>query len=112
MKMTRLYLMILPTFVISPLGFCDDASLEEMRQRCEEVRESKIAPMREAAVKECATSRRSSRTRADCERLYRDFGAGGGTVGGGVRTAMFNDLPECVAYRTARDSQENSRSRR
>ena len=94
---TRLHLIFLPALVISPLGFCDDTSLEEMRQRCEEVRESKIAPMREAAVEECATSRRSSRTRADCERLYRDFGAGGGTVVGGARTAMFNDLPECVA---------------
>ena len=112
MKKTRLYLIILPTFAISPLGFCDDASLEEMRQRCEEVRESKIAPMRKAAVEECVASRRSTRTRADCERLYRDFGAGGGMVAGGARTAMFNDLPECVAYRAAKDKQENNRSRR
>ena len=106
MKKTRLYLIFLPAFVISPLCFCDDASLEEMRQRCQEVRESKIAPLRKTAVEECVASRRTTRTRADCERLYRDFGAGGGTVAGGARTAMFNDLPECVAYRAARDRQE------
>jgi hypothetical protein len=93
-------------------AFCEEASLEKMKQRCQQARETKIAPLREAAIEECASNRRSSRTHEDCERIYRDFGEGGGTATGGFRPGMFNDLPECVEYFEARDRQGTDRPRR
>ena len=93
-------------------AFGQEVSLEEMKQRCQQAREAKIAPLREAAIDECVSSRRSSRTQEDCERIYRDFGEGGGTVPGGFRPGMFNDLPECVEYFEVRDRPGTDSSRR
>jgi hypothetical protein len=90
----------------------DEVSLKQMRKRCEEARELEIAPLREAAIEECVSTRRTTRTRTDCERLYSDFGEGGGTVTGGFRPGMFNDLPECVEYFEVRNRQGTDRSRR
>jgi len=104
-------LMTLPALLAGLSALSQAASLGDLRQRCEEAREKKIAPLREAAIEECASRHRSSRTRADCERLYADFGEGGGTVDGGARTAMFNDLPECVEYFEAIDSQRTGSRR-
>jgi hypothetical protein len=104
--------LILLALAVSPPANCDEASLEAMKQRCQEAREKQIAPLREAAIEECASRHRSSRTRADCERMYADFGEGGGTVGGGSRPAMFIGLPECVEYFEAQDLERNGRSRR
>lgn len=86
--------------------------LAELQQRCQEAREEKIAPLREAAIDACASSRRSTRGRAECERIYADFGEGGGTVGGDRRPPMFLELPECVEYLEARNRQERDGSRR
>jgi hypothetical protein len=106
-------MMILLALVVGPPVFSQAAaSLEDLQQRCQEAREKKIAPLREAAIEECASSRRSTRTRADCERLYADFGEGGGTVDGGGRPAMFIDLPECVEYFEAQNRQRSGGSRR
>lgn len=112
MNKTPLILSILSTVSVSPSAFSEDASLADLEQRCQKARESKIAPLREAAIQECASTRRSSRTREDCERIYADFGEGGGTVTGGSRPAMFTDLPECIEYFEAQDRQENRGSRR
>ncbi len=106
------YLLTLLVLAANSPAFCEEASLEEMKQRCQQARETKIAPLREAAIEECVSSRRSSRTREDCERVYRGFGEGGGTVTGGFRPAMFNDLPECVEYFEAQDRQGMDGSRR
>lgn len=105
MKKAPLFSVSLLALVVGSPAMSQSASLEELRQRCEEVREAKIAPPREAAIEECASRPRSTRTRADCERIYADFGEGGGTVDGGARAAMFIDLPECVEYFEALDSK-------
>jgi len=104
-------LMTLTALLAGSSASSQAASLGDLRQRCEEAREKKIAPLREAAIEECVSRHRSSRTRADCERLYADFGEGGGTVDGGARAAMFNDLPECVEYFEALDSQRTGSRR-
>ena len=106
------YLLTLLVLAANSPAFCEEASLEEMKQRCQQARETKIAPLRESAIEECVSSRRSSRTREDCERLNSDFGTGGGIVTGGSRPAMFIDLPECVEYLKALDRQGNNGSRR
>jgi hypothetical protein len=105
-------LMLVFVFGANAPAFGDEASLEELRQRCEEAREQKIAPLREAAIEECVSQRRSGRTREDCERINAGFGSGGGIADGGARSAMFNDLPECVEYFEAEDVQRDRGSRR
>jgi hypothetical protein len=95
-----------------PAASCGEASLEALKQRCEEAREREIAPLRQAGIEECVSDRRSNRTREDCERIYEGFGQGGGTVGGGFRTRLFNDLPECTEYFRARNAADAGRSRR
>jgi len=104
--------MILLALVVGSPACPQAASLAELRQRCEEARIKKIAPRREAAIQECVSRHRTNRTRADCERLYADFGEGGGTLEGGARSAMFIDLPECVEYFEAQDRQRSRGSRR
>ena len=104
-------LMTLLALVAGLPAFSQAASLEELRQRCEAAREAEIAPLREAAIEECASRPRNSRTREDCERMYADFGGGGGTIDGGARPAMFIDLPECVEYFEALDRQRTGSRR-
>lgn len=108
MNKGRLCLMTLLAVMASPAA----ASLEELAQRCQDAREKKIAPLRATAIEECVSRRRSTRTREDCERLYADFGEGGGTVNGGARPPMFIELPECVEYFEARDRARPGSRRR
>ena len=104
----------LSALLLSGVAFASDARLEALRQRCEVARESMIAPLREQAVRDCVSRPRSTQTRAQCEAFYKDFGQGGGTVGGGFRAPMFIDLPECQEYFAEQDRQNQSggRSRR
>ena len=87
-------------------------SLEQLRQRCEAAREVQISPLREQAIRDCVSRPRSTRTRAQCEEFYKDFGQGGGTVGGGFRAPMFIDLPECQDYFAEQDRQNQAGRRR
>jgi nanoRNase/pAp phosphatase (c-di-AMP/oligoRNAs hydrolase) len=112
MNSVRRTLAIMLTLAAGVPALSQAASLEVLEQRCQQAREAKIAPMREAAIKECATSQRSSRTLADCERIHTNFGQGGGVVGGGFRAPMFIDLPECVEFFKAQDQQRSNSSRR
>ena len=107
MYKTCLCLLTLSALAAGPSMLRADASLDELRQRCQAARESKIAPLREKAIQECMSTQRSSRTREDCERLNEGFGEGAGS-----RPGMFIDLPECVEYFDAQDRQRTDRSRR
>ena len=104
--------LILSAFTVSSHAIAETGSLEAMKQRCQEAREQNIAPLREAAIEECISRPRTTLSREDCERKHQDFGQGGGTVNGGFRAGMFIDLPECVEYFDALDSQKSSGSRR
>ena len=103
---------LLSVILASGAAFGGDASLEQLRQRCEAAREVKLAPLREQAIEECVSRPRSTRTRAQCEEFYRDFGQGGGTVGGGFRAPMFIDVPECQEYFAEQDRQNQAGSGR
>jgi len=106
------FVVLVPLFLASGAVLGGDASLEELRQRCEAAREVKLAPLREQAIEDCVSRPRSTRTRAQCEEFYRDFGQGGGTVGGGFRAPMFIDVPECQAYFAEQDRQNRAGSGR
>jgi hypothetical protein len=71
-----------------------EMSLEDLDRRCDQAREEKIAPLREAAIEECKQGKRNDP--AWCERFNADFGDGGKTVNGSYRPRMFDDIPECV----------------
>jgi hypothetical protein len=71
-----------------------EMSLEDLDRRCDQAREAKIAPLREAAIEECKQGKRNDP--AWCERFNADFGEGGVTVNGNFRPRMFDDIPECV----------------
>ena len=86
--------------------------LETLRARCDAAREARIAPLREEAIEACVSQPRSTRSRADCERINRHFGAGGPTSEGGFREPMFMDLPECVELRDAEAAQVRRRAPR
>jgi predicted glycoside hydrolase/deacetylase ChbG (UPF0249 family) len=86
-----------------------EPSLELLRQSCEAAREVQLAPLREQAIQDCVSRPRSTRNRAQCEEFYRDFGQGGGTVGGGFRAPMFIDVPECQEYFAEQDRQNSAR---
>jgi len=105
-------LVVLVALAVGSPAFSQTVPLAELQQRCQDAREEKIAPLREAAIEECVSNRRSIRGRAECERLYADFGEGGGTVGGARRPPMFLELPECVEYFEARNRQQRDSSRR
>ena len=89
-----------------------EPSLEQLRLRCEAAREARLAPLREQAIQDCVSRPRSTRNRAQCEEFYRDFGQGGGTVGGGFRAPMFIGVPECQEYFAEQDRQNRAGRRR
>lgn len=79
-------------------------SVEELDKRCEEAIEKKIAPLRKAAIEECVANKRLrlKSPREDCERLYKDYGAGGPGAHGRWRPRMFHNIPECIEADKAR----------
>jgi hypothetical protein len=103
--------MILLSTLVSAGAFAGEPSLEELWQRCEAAREFMLAPLREQAIQDCVSRPRSTRNRAQCEAFYRDFGQGGGTVGGGFRAPMFIGVPECQEYFAEQDRQNSARGR-
>jgi len=80
-------------------------SLADLDRRCDDARERKIAPLREAEIAKCKQDKRNDP--AWCERFNADFGNAGRTVSGSIRPRIFDDLPECVDA-----LQEGNRRRR
>jgi len=69
-------------------------SLAALDQRCEVAREEKIAPLREAEIKQCKQDRRNDPNY--CDTFYADYGDAGRMPSGVMRPRMFDDLPECA----------------
>ena len=76
-----------------------DEKQAKLDAACEQVREVKLAPMREEFVEECVTEGQQ-RDRESCEDFYADFGAQSGN-----RAPLFFDLPECVEAFEFQNSQ-------
>ena len=70
---------------------------EEYEQRCEEMREARIAPLREAEIEKCIAEK--TMEPAKCESYYKDYGNATRGAGGKYTERMFNDLGPCVKAR-------------
>jgi hypothetical protein len=69
-------------------------SLEDLDRRCEEAREKKIAPLREAEIAKCLETETGDL--AWCETFWADYGDARRTASGYFVPRMFHDLPECL----------------
>jgi len=72
-------------------------TVEELEQRCEEMRENRIAPLREAEIEKCKADQ--SKDPAWCERYYQDYGNATRGPQGKYTPRMFDDLAPCVQAR-------------
>jgi len=73
------------------------ASVKELEQRCEEMRENRIRPLREAEIEKCKAD--ETKDPAWCERFYKDYGNATRGPEGKYTPRMFDDLPPCVQAR-------------
>lgn len=80
-------------------------SIADLNRRCEDAREKRLAPLREAEIASCKEDKRNDP--AWCERFNATYGDGGRSMAGYIRPRMFDDLPECMEA-----SQEQNRRRR
>ena len=71
-----------------------EMSLVELDVRCEDAREKKIAPLREAEIMNCIET--GTGDQAWCEAFWADYGDPVRTQSGTVTPRMFHDLPECL----------------
>jgi len=78
----------------APVDDISSMSLAALDQRCEVAREKKIAPLREAEIKQCKQDKRNDPNY--CDTFYADYGDAGRMPSGVMRPRMFDDLPECV----------------
>ncbi len=75
-------------------------SAQDLQTRCEQARETRIAPLRQAEIDRCKSEGRKDPER--CESYWRDYGDAYRNHYGRMTPRMFNDLPECVAAEQAR----------
>jgi len=78
------------------------SEVKELEARCEQARQAKLKPLRDAEIARCKASKRNDPDY--CERFWRDLGAATRLPNGAVKPRMFDDLPECVAAFKARRS--------
>jgi len=71
-----------------------EMSLWDLDRRCEDAREEKIAPLREAEIAKCIETETCDQ--AWCETMWADYGDPTRTVSGALTPRVFHDLPECV----------------
>jgi len=71
-----------------------EMSLADLDRRCEEVREERIAPLREAEIAKCIQT--GTGDQAWCGAFWADYGDSQRTASGGIIPRLFHDLPECT----------------
>ena len=71
-----------------------EMSLADLDRRCEDAREERIAPMREAEIANCVQTETGDR--AWCETFWADYGDSQRMASGGIIPRLFHDLPECT----------------
>jgi hypothetical protein len=71
-----------------------EMSLAELDRRCEDAREERIAPLKEAEIAKCIQTETGDQ--AWCETFWADYGDSRQTVSGALTPRLFHDLPECT----------------
>jgi len=71
-----------------------EMSLADLDRRCEDAREERIAPLREAEIAKCIQTETGDQ--AWCETFWADYGDPRQTVSGALTPRLFHDLPECT----------------
>lgn len=77
-----------------------DEQVQALEAKCENAREARLKPLREAEIERCKAGKRNDP--AYCERFYSDLGNATRRPNGTMTPRMFDDLPECVAAADAR----------
>jgi len=97
-RMTILFALL----ALGPLGvaIADDRS-DTLQLECEQAREAQLKPLRDAEIAKCKSER--GRDPEYCERFWKDLGDATRLPNGTMQARMFNDLPECVAARKAKE---------
>ncbi len=80
-------------------------SLAELDRRCEDGREERIAPLREAEIANCIET--GTGDRQWCEAFWADYGDPVRTGSGHLTPRMFHDLPECTEAWEERNRRQN-----
>ena len=78
----------------------DEMSVRMLEQQCEQAREAKLKPIRDAEIARCKAEERNDP--AFCERYWRDYGNAVRLLNGKMQPRKFDELPECAAAREAR----------
>lgn len=81
-------------------------TIEELEQRCEEMRENRLKPLRETEIEKCKAD--ETKDPAWCERYYQDYGNATRGPEGKYTPRMFDDLPPCVQAREMKAKQRES----
>ena len=71
-----------------------DMSLSDLDRRCEDAREEKIAPFREAEIAKCIETETGDQ--AWCGTFWADYGDATRTGSSAFTPRLFHDLPECT----------------
>jgi hypothetical protein len=88
-----------------PAAERDEAKVQALERECEQAREARIKPLRDAEIARCKAEKRNDP--AYCERFWSDYGAATRRPNKTIQPRMFDDLPECVAAREARQELKN-----
>lgn len=78
----------------------NETQLKALDLKCEQAREAKLKPLRDAEIAKCKASKRNDPDY--CERYWHDLGDATRLPNGTMKPRMFDDLPECVAAFKAR----------
>ncbi|MDH3948046.1 MAG: hypothetical protein OEU74_03700 [Gammaproteobacteria bacterium] len=95
-KLVNYGLVVILLYAPSQL-MAQDATVKELEQRCEEMRENRIRPLREAEIEKCKADK--TKDPAWCERYYKDYGNATRGPEGKYTPRMFDNLPPCVQAR-------------
>ena len=95
-KLVNLGLAVILFYTPSLLS-AQQPTVKELEQRCEEMRENRIKPLREAEIEKCKAD--ETKDPAWCERHYKDHGNATRGLQGKYTPRMFDDLAPCVQAR-------------
>ena len=93
-------------FCAPTLLMAQQPTVEELEQRCEEMRENRLKPLREAEIEKCKAD--ETKDPAWCERYYQDYGNATRGPEGKYTPRMFDDLAPCVQAREMKAKQRES----